>query len=105
VSFLPNAHSVHIEPSKLTYLLTTGKAQFFILHGFDPNQPHELDAALRQHPTRNRVESASHTVHGDKYTVRCTLPSPDGRDPCALTVWMVDVGQIEARVVTGYASP
>jgi hypothetical protein len=105
VSFLPNAHHVQIDPTKLTYLLTTGKAKFFILHGFDLHNPQALEIALREHPVRNQIESTSRTLHGVKYIIRCSMASPDGRDPCALTVWIVDAGQTEARLVTGYASP
>ena len=105
MSFLPNARHVQIDPTKLTYLLTTGKVKFFILHGFDPHNPQVSETALREHQIRNQIESASQTLHGIKYTIRCLMPSPDRRNPCALTVWIVDTGQGEARFVTGYASP
>jgi hypothetical protein len=105
VSFLPNATTVRIDPAKLAYLLTSGKAAFFLRHGFDPDRPRQLDAALRQHPVNNRFENMIIGVHGVKFTVRCSLPSPDGRNPCAFTVWIFDPGTTEARFVTGYASP
>jgi hypothetical protein len=105
VSFLPNASTVRIAPAKLTYLLTSGKAGFFIKHGFDPGRPLELEAALRRHPIINPFENIFVTVHGFKFTVRCALPSPDGRNPCAFTVWIFNPGTTEARFVTGYASP
>ena len=106
MSFLPNAQNVHIDSPKLTYLLINPKkAGFFIHHGFEPSRPQELDAALRAHPIQNQIENTFHTVHGEKYTVRCTMPSPDRRNPCTFTVWIVDPGQGIARFVTGYASP
>jgi filamentous hemagglutinin len=104
VSFLPNAHNAQIHPRKLTYLLTTGKAKFFGLHGFDLNRPLELDAALRAHPLRNQIESTETTIYGTKYLIRCSLPSPDGRDPCILSVWIVDSGETAPRFVTAYPS-
>ncbi len=37
-----------------------------------------------------------------KYTVRCRIRTPDGRDPRILTVWIVPPGEHEARLVTAY---
>jgi hypothetical protein len=105
VNILPNAHSVRIDPAKLTYLLTSGKALFFTRHGFDLSRPLELEAALRRHPVINPFEDKFVTIHGTKFTVRCALPSPDGRNPCTFTVWIFDPEETEARFVTGYASP
>jgi hypothetical protein len=31
--------------------------------------------------------------------------TPNGRNPCVLTVWMVDAGHSNPRFVTGYANP
>jgi hypothetical protein len=101
---LPAGNALRIDPRKLVYLLTSGKAGFFTSHGFSLLRPSELDHALRVHPVSNQVEDIFLTVHGVKFTVRCSLPSPDGRDPCALTVWIVDPGEAEARFVTAYAS-
>jgi hypothetical protein len=107
VSFLPNPYNVRIDLPKLIYLLTTdlGKAKFFALHGFDPSRPKELDAALRKHPVLHPFENMNLTPHGAKYTIRCSLPSPDGRNPCARSVWIFDLGHSEARFVTAYARP
>jgi hypothetical protein len=104
VAILPAGDNLQIDPRKLVYLLTSGKAGFFNSHGFSLLRPSELDAALREHPVRDAVEDIFLTVHGIKFTVRCSLLSPDGRDPCALTVWIIDPGRTEARFVTGYAS-
>jgi hypothetical protein len=107
VNFVPNSGSLSIDPPKLTYLLQTdpGKAKFFAACGFDPSRPHELDAALRQHPVLNPYYSVVHTSHGTKYIVRCSLPTPNRRNPCVRTVWIIDAGRTVPRFVTGYASP
>lgn len=106
VIWLLNARHARIDPPKLTYLFASGKARFFVLHGFDPLKLAELDAALREHPLRNPVESVIPSPpHGVKYTVRCSIASPDRRDPCTLTVWMINDGQTIPRFVSGYASP
>jgi hypothetical protein len=82
------------------------KPGFFGLHGFDPLKLAGLDAALREHPLRNSVESViPPPSHGVKCTVRCSIASPDRRNPRTLTVWMIDDGQTIPRFVSGYASP
>ena len=80
--FLPNAANVVIEPQKLNYLLThPGKSIFFNMMGFDRSRPHELGAALRRHVLTNEITQVFITIHGAKFTVRCNMPSPNGRNP------------------------
>ena len=55
--------------------------------------------ALKRHPIDNAVESTQQNGFGAKFLVRCTVRTPDGRNPCILTVWMVD-GPGAARFVT-----
>jgi hypothetical protein len=103
---LPNAEDARIDPRKLVYLHSSGKLKFFEGHGFDGARPRELIHALKAHPLRNPVERVIPSPpHGVKYTVRCSIESPDGRDPCALTVWIIDAGQTRPRFVSLYASP
>jgi hypothetical protein len=103
---LPNAEQAQIDPRKLVYLHTAGKMRFFEMHGFDRDRPEELVSALKGHPLRNAIERVIPAPpHGVKYTARCSIVSPDGRDPCVLTVWIIDTGQSQPRFVSGYASP
>jgi hypothetical protein len=104
VTVLPAGNNLRIDLRKLVFLLTSGKARCFTYHGFSLLRPSELDTALRVHPVTNQVEDIVLTVHGVKFTGRCSLPSPDGRNPCTLTVWIVDPGRTQARFVTAYAS-
>jgi hypothetical protein len=103
--WLPNVNQAQVHPDKLTYLLTTGKARSFTAHGFDPRHPEGLEGALRAHPARNPCNDTMVTNHGTKYVVTCSMPSPDERDPCTLSVWIVDPGQTIPRFVTAYAKP
>jgi hypothetical protein len=50
MSFIPGARNAQVDPRKLRYLVTSGKARFFTDHGFDPSREAEWIAALRQHP-------------------------------------------------------
>jgi hypothetical protein len=105
VSFLPNSGRLTIDPQKLTYLLQAnpGKAKFFAPYDFDLSRPQEPAVALHQHPVRNPYYRVTHTVHGVKYEIRCSMPTPDRRDPCVTTIWIIDAGRHAPRLVTGYA--
>jgi filamentous hemagglutinin len=98
-----------VPPSKLTdYLLRPdhpvggSKAAFFQAFGFSLDRPDIITAAFIAHPDRNPVADTEHSRWGVKYTVRCRVRTPDGRDPCILTVWIVPTGERGARLVTAY---
>jgi hypothetical protein len=76
------------------------KARFFLALGFGEDGS-ALRTALADHPRRNAVESAVETRFGRKLVVRCRIVSPDGRDPCIVTVWIEEPGEA-ARLVTAY---
>jgi hypothetical protein len=107
VSFVPDARHASVDPRKLTYLLVTNpaKARFFRLFGFDPSRSQGLAAALRWHIRHQHFYRDVPTRHGTKYEVRCSLPTPDGRNPCVMSIWIVDAGQTIPRFVTAYAIP
>jgi hypothetical protein len=107
VSFVPNADKASIAPAKLNYLLVKdpGKAKFFALFGFDPTRPQELESTLCWHVYNQQYDSSSMTVHGTKYAVKCSAPTPDTRNPCIISVWIIDAGHTTPRFVTAYARP
>jgi hypothetical protein len=77
------------------------KARFFLALGFSQAEWRAMAAALAAHPALNPIESTTTTRHGAKYVVRCSLATPDGRNPCVVTVWMKD-GDSPPRLVTAY---
>jgi hypothetical protein len=64
------------------------KAVFFLKFGFRQDQWKTLAEALRQHGLTQSVFAQKTSGHGQKYEVRCNLPSPDGRNPCITSVWI-----------------
>jgi len=98
-----------VEPAKLAdYLLSSshpdgkGKAKFFIQFGFATANPEMLEASLRKHGLTQPVVEVKTTEHGVKFILECTVPSPDGRNPCIRSVWIVDTGKTAPRLVTAY---
>ncbi len=47
MTILPGVDNLQIDARKLVYLLTSGKAGFFISHGFSLLRPSELDTTVR----------------------------------------------------------
>ena len=107
--FLPGAHAATAADSKVRdYLLAPshpgngGKAAFFSAFGFAALRWTELRAALLDHPRMNPVVRVQPNPYGTRYRVRCNLPSPDGRNPCITTVWVIDRGTATPRLVTAF---
>ena len=98
-----------IAENKITkYLLNTehleggGKAKFFIAHGFDPGAPGTMADAIYAHADVNDIIQSLACPHGTKSVVRCSIPTPDGRNPCIQVIWIRENGSAEQRFVTAY---
>jgi filamentous hemagglutinin len=48
------------------------------------------------------VVQAKNTAFGDKYELKCELRTPDKRNPCIVTVWIVEKGQEAPKLITAY---
>jgi len=98
-----------VPQAKLTdYLLNPAhpaggpKATFFHAFGFSAERLDVMRAALAAHPDCNPVDEMHLDRWGTRYVVRCSVETPDGRNPCILTVWIVPPGQDQAQLVTAY---
>ena len=113
MSQLPNAAGAKVPNEKITrYLLdpshsaqAAAKAQFFVGHGFSQSRWLDLQRALLDHPRANPVMARVTTPFGEKYEVSCTLATPDGRNPCIISVWIVEQPDPNPRLVTAYPNP
>ncbi|MDR2981936.1 MAG: hypothetical protein LBV12_06775 [Puniceicoccales bacterium] len=106
---LQNADKALVELAKLTdYLLSSthpdgkAKAKFFMQFGFLATMPQLLETSLRKHGLTQPVVEVKTTEHGVKYILECSLSSPDGRNPCIRSVWIIDSGETVPRLVTAY---
>lgn len=81
------------------------KARFFAAFGFEQDSPSPLTQAILDHPAENEVARIEETAFGRKTIVECRLSSPDGRDPCVRTIWILEPGDALHRFVTAYPAP
>lgn len=109
---LPNAEASFADASKLTdYLLSNShpegkaKAKFFTAFGFCVEAADQMKDALLKHGRTRPVIQQTESKHGVKYVVECGIETPDDRNPCIRTVWIVEVGQTSPRLVTAYPGP
>jgi len=107
---LPGAHAAVVPNGKVRdYLLAPahpgngGKAAFFNAFGFTAQNWAALRDALQRHPSLHLVVNVTANPWGTKYEVRCSLLSPDGRNPCVRSFWIVDSANGDPQLVTAYA--
>jgi hypothetical protein len=108
MSQLPRKDSLQVEEVKVVgYLLDLehedggSKAKFFRNRGFVPEAWTIFADALRTHGATQPVAVIEKTRHGEKFTVECTISTPDGRNPCILSVWIVSK-ENPPRLVTAH---
>lgn len=106
---LPNIHLAIVEREKITeYLLNDahpdngGKALFFSGLGFTRKEWPTLAQAFLRVTRENEVAISVESSHGIKYIVDGALSTPLGKSPTVRTVWIVDQGNENPRLVTAY---
>jgi hypothetical protein len=109
---LPNAATATAADAKFRdYLLDAshpmngGKAAFFQLFGFSRATWYVLKTALLDHPHANPVSATVQTQWGDTFEVVCRCQSPDGRNPCVKSVWVIEPISPDPKFVTAYPAP
>ena len=77
------------------------KSRFFQSAGYTREGWRALHDALRVHPNGTTLQAVdASSPYGDKHIFRCTIATPDGRDPCIRTVWQKRDGDF--WLVTAY---
>jgi hypothetical protein len=94
---VPNAAGAVVAPAKIQAFLLNeshsgnrGRAKFFSRFGFDLARWAALRDALLAHVATNQVVETETTNHGTNYMVRCSMLSPDGRNPSIFKVWAIE---------------
>ena len=106
---LPNLHLATVEREKITdYLLNEahpdngGKALFFIVLGYSREDWLILANAFLKLARDTDVAINMESSHGIKYIVDGRLSTPSGKKATVRTVWIVDKGSENPRLVTAY---
>lgn len=106
---LPNADDALVEQSKIAdYLLAfdhpegSSKAEFFSSFGFTAAHWQVLAHALVDHARSTPVASVMKSIYGTKYRIDGPLHCPDGSTPSIRTVWIIDEGTPNPRLVTAH---
>ena len=106
---LPNASGCRVDQEKIaSYLLCpthpdgAAKARFFLRFGFVLEGWQELAEALRVHGRSHAAVEVVESRHGIRYSVDGPLRSPDGRNPTVRSVWIVESGSRNPRLITAY---
>ena len=106
---LPGAAAAIVPPRKVTdYLLNLDhargrhKALFFLRRGFDLSVWQHLAKALCRHPQLNDVVTAAETEFGQRWRVERSIETPDGSNPCIVTVWQTAPGTPAPMLITAF---
>jgi len=106
---IPNNNQSIVADNKITdYLLSETheigkrKADFFKRFGFDIKDIDTLRDSLIQHSIDRDIEQTKNSEFGIKYELKCEIKTPDKRNPCIVSVRIVENGQEEPKLVTAY---
>jgi hypothetical protein len=106
---LPNADKAVVPSDKITgYLLSLThpdgreKAAFFMAFGFMPEKPEQLENALLQQAALQEVVKSVSNLFGVRYVIEGQIETPDGRSPLIRSVWFIEIGDENPRLVTAY---
>lgn len=106
---IPNNNQSFVADKKITdYLLSETheigkfKADFFKRFGFDLADIDTFKDSLIQHSIDRDIEKTKNSDFGIKYELKCEINSPDERNPCIVTVWIVENGEELPKLITAY---
>lgn len=106
---MPNNEQSIVADNKITdYLLSETheygkhKAEFFRHFGFDLADIETFRTSLIQHSVDREIEVANNSEFGRKYKLKCELQTPDGRNPCIVTVWIAENDEDSPKLITAY---
>jgi ribonucleotide reductase alpha subunit len=109
IKFLPNANKARIDREKIIeYLLCEShpdgwaKAAFFTKFGFTIEQWEVLAESLRKHGMNNPIVKTVESGYGVSYCVEGPIETPGGVRPNIRTVWIIEEGFTEPRLITAY---
>ncbi len=104
---IPNKDRAIIEQSKITeYLLNTehkrggSKAKMLLQFGYSLENWQQLESDIREFHLTGDVDTIKETAYGVRYEVRAALLTPSNRQLFVRTVWQIDIGASQPRLIT-----
>lgn len=85
-----------------THDLGKHKAAFFKSFGFDKSSPAFFEEALKTHAIVREVVNKNDSPFGKKYQIECDIETPDERNPCIVSVWIIENDSEVPRLITAY---
>lgn len=108
---IPNNNLSFVADNKIKdYLLNEShpegmsKAKFFKHFGFNLSNIETFKESLKQHSIDRDIEKTVENNFGVKYMLKCEIETPDKRNPCIISVWLVEKGQQQPVLITAYRS-
>lgn len=108
---MPNNTEAIVDTNKITdYLLSDTheigkhKAAFFKSFGFDVSSPITITKALKAHAEERVILNSKDSPYGKKYELECEIETPDDRNPCIVSVWIIENNTNEPRLITAYSA-
>jgi len=106
---IPNKNQSYVANKKITgYLLNEFheigkyKAKFFKSFGFTIDDIETFKNSLVKHAMERKVAQTINTTFGIKYELKCEINTPDKRNPCIITIWLIETGQQAPILITAY---
>jgi hypothetical protein len=106
---IPNAGSAVVERRKITeYLLNPshpdngGKAAFFFSMGFTAGSWEAMASALCEHAAEADATQVDPSPYGCKFIVDGQINTPVGKRPRIRSVWILNNGTPNPRLITAY---
>ena len=106
---IPNCEKSIVEDEKITaYLLNDShfigkhKSKYFKRFGFDAADIGTFKESLIQHSIDRDIGNSKKSKFGKKYELKCEIKTPDKRNPCVVTIWIVEKDNACPRLITAY---
>lgn len=106
---LPNAEHAIIQKEKLIHYLLSlidedgrPKAEYFRSIGFHESNVKDFERALLSVAKDNDVKKTVESRFGVKYVIEGLIVSPVGKKVMIRTIWSIDKGESNPRLVTAF---
>lgn len=109
INKMPNRDKSYVDDLKITdYLLNpyhkcgSAKEKYFRKYGFSLKDIEVFRSALINHAVNQNVAKQITSEYGEKYVLICEIETPDKRNPCITSIWIINYGEEYPRLISAY---